>query len=133
MPDLLVCSSRSSLAATPALAQFDQPHKAWDALLKKHVVLVDGGKASQVRYAGIATDRAALQGGARRVLARWTRRSSKSWSKAEQLAFLINAYNANTVEKILTRYPEIKSIWDFGKVVRQPVQGQLLQALRPAT
>ena len=34
-----------------ALAQFDHSHAAWTALLKKHVVLIDGGKASQVRYA----------------------------------------------------------------------------------
>ena len=31
--------------------------RAWDALLKKHVVLLDGGKASRVRYAGMAQDR----------------------------------------------------------------------------
>ena len=36
------------------------------------------------------------------------------------MAFLINAYNAFTVEKILTRYPDIKSIRDFGKVFGNP-------------
>ena len=44
-----------------AHAQFDHQHKAWDELLKKHVVLIDGGKASQVRYAGLARDREALK------------------------------------------------------------------------
>ena len=39
---------------------------AWTALLAKHVVLLDGGIASQVRYAGMAADRAALQRSARR-------------------------------------------------------------------
>src|SRR5438270_12675014 len=42
------------------------------------------------------------------------------WKKPEQQAFLINAYNAFTVEKILTRYPEIKSIRDFGTVFGNP-------------
>lgn len=32
------------------------------------------------------------------------------------MAFLINAYNAFMVEKILTRHPNIRSIRDFGKV-----------------
>jgi len=36
------------------------------------------------------------------------------------MAFLINAYNAFAVEKILTRFPEIRSIWDFGKVLGNP-------------
>ena len=36
------------------------------------------------------------------------------------MAFLINAYNAFTVEKILTRYPNLKSIRDFGTVFGNP-------------
>ena len=36
------------------------------------------------------------------------------------MAFLINAYNAFTVEKILTRYPNLKSIRDFGNVIGDP-------------
>ena len=36
----------------PAAAQsFDQSHAAFTALLKKHVVAIDGGKSSQVKYA----------------------------------------------------------------------------------
>ena len=49
------------LAVTSAWSQFDHSHAAWTTLLKKHVVLVDGGKASQVRYAGMAADRAPLK------------------------------------------------------------------------
>jgi hypothetical protein len=36
------------------------------------------------------------------------------------MAFLINAYNAFTIEKILTRYPDLKSIRDFGTVFGNP-------------
>ena len=49
-----------ALPAGGAQAQFNHEHKAWDALLKKHVVLLDGGKASQARYAGFQQDRAAI-------------------------------------------------------------------------
>jgi hypothetical protein len=35
-------------------------------------------------------------------------------SRDDQLAFYINAYNATTIKLILSRYPEIKSIWDLG-------------------
>src|SRR5687768_10281517 len=40
---------------------FDHSHKAWDALLKKHVVLISGGKSSQLDYAGMIKDREALK------------------------------------------------------------------------
>ncbi len=103
-----------------ALAQaFDHSHKAWDALLKKHVVLISGGKASQMNYAAMAQDRAALNAYLE-SLSRVSEAEFSGWPKAQRMAFLINAYNAFTVEKILTRYPNLKSIWDFGKVFGNP-------------
>ena len=36
------------------------------------------------------------------------------------MAFLINAYNAFTVELILTRYPDLKSIKDLGSLLQSP-------------
>jgi hypothetical protein len=102
-----------------AFAQFDHSHSAWNALLAKHVVLIEGGNASQVRYAGFAQDRAALKAYLD-SLSRVTSREFESWTKPQQMAFLINAYNAFTVEKILTRYPDIKSIRDFGRVIGNP-------------
>ena len=100
-------------------AQFDHTHAAWTSLAKQHVLLLDGGKASQVRYAGFAQDRAALK---RYLdgLSAVSEAEFKRWSKPQQMAFLINAYNAFTVEKILTRYPDLKSIRDFGKVFGNP-------------
>ena len=55
----LLLAAAALVLAVPAAA-FDHTHAAWDALVKKHVKLVDGGKASQVRYADFAKDRAAL-------------------------------------------------------------------------
>lgn len=42
------------------------------------------------------------------------------WSKPQQMAFLINAYNAFTVELILTKYPDLKSIKDLGNLIQSP-------------
>lgn len=105
----------SLLLAAPAWA-FDHTHAAWDALLAKHVQPVDGGKASQVRYAGFARDRAALAGYLAEV-AKVTQAEFAGWTRTQQMAFLINAYNARTVELILTRYPDLKSIRDLGNIV----------------
>jgi len=107
------------LMATNAFAQFDHSHKAWDDLLKAHVKYAQGGNASRVDYAGFARDRAALKA----VLAGYSavaRADFDKWPKPQQQAFLVNAYNAFTVEKILTRYPDIKSIKDFGSVFGNP-------------
>jgi hypothetical protein len=103
--------------STAAHAQFDHSHAAFTALLKKHVVLKDGGKASQVRYAELAKDRGALKQYLD-SLGKVTEAEFKGWSKPQQLAFLINVYNAWTLELILTRYPNLKSIRDFGYIPR---------------
>jgi hypothetical protein len=111
-----------------ALAQFDHQHQAWTALLKKHVVLIDGGKASQVRYAEFAKDRAALKTYLD-TLSKVSEQDFRNWNKEQQLAFLINTYNAATVEKILTRYPNIKSIWDFGRIFGHPFKDKFIRLL----
>lgn len=106
------------LAPVSAMAQaFD--HGRWDALLNRNVVLVRGGAASQVRYDGMARDRAALKAylaDASKV----GRATFDGWSKPDQLAFLINVYNAATVELILTAYPNVKSIKDLGSFLQGP-------------
>lgn len=99
-----------------ARAAFDHSHAAWTALLKRHVVLIDGGKASQVDYAGLAKERAALKAYLDSLSA-VPRPQFDSWSKNRQLAFLINAYNAFTVELILGKYPHLESIRDLGNIV----------------
>jgi len=114
--------------AAPALAQFDHAHKAWDALLKKHVVLLPGAKASQTRYAGMLQDRAVLKAYLD-GLSKVTEAEFNGWTKAQRMAFLINAYNAFTVEKILTRYPNIRSIWDFGKIFGNPFKDEFFRLL----
>jgi Protein of unknown function, DUF547 len=101
------------VAAGSANAQFDQSHAALTAILTKHVVLVEGGKTSQIRYGDLQKDRSQLKAYLDSVT-RVTEAEFKAWTKPQQLAFLINAYNAWTLELILTRYPGLKSIRDFG-------------------
>ncbi len=118
-----------ALLGGPAWAQsFDHQHAAWTALLKKHVVVLDGGKTTQVRYAGMATDRAALQ----RYLASLSAVNAATFdafTKPQQMAFLINAYNAYTVELILTRYPKLASIKELGSLLQSPWKKEFVPLL----
>ena len=91
---------------------FDHSHKAWDALVGKHVVLVAGGNASQLRYADFAKERAALKAYLD-ALSGVSAAQFAAWTREQRMAFLINAYNAFTVELILANYP-VKSIKDIG-------------------
>jgi Protein of unknown function, DUF547 len=110
-------------AGTNALAQAgaapDHTYAAWDSLLRKHVRWMPDNRQSRVDYKGFAADRAALKA----VLAEWSGVSAAAFaafSRDQQQAFLINAYNGFTVELILTRYPELKSIKDLGSLIQSP-------------
>lgn len=106
--------------ALPARAEgFDHSHTAWTTLSKKHVVPIAGGKSSKVRYAGMAIDRPALKAYLA-TLSSVSAPAFDAFGKAQQMAFLINAYNAFTVELILTRYPKLASIKDLGSLVQSP-------------
>jgi hypothetical protein len=118
--------SMALLAAQAFAAGFD--HSAWDALLKAHVVEISSGQSTQVNYAGFARDRAKLKaylsslGGVQRT-------SFDAWPKPDRLAFLINAYNAWTVEYILTKYPDLKSIKDLGSFLQSPWKKKFIPLL----
>jgi hypothetical protein len=117
--------------AAPAWAH-DATYKAWDDLLHRYVRILPGGNASRVDYAGFKGDHVAL----RHVLRDFEavpRAEFESWPKPEQEAFLINAYNAFTIEKILTRYPDLKSIRDFGTVFGNPWKDKFFTLLGEST
>lgn len=120
----LVCLA---FAAAPAFA-FDHSHGAWGELVRRHVVVLDGGRASALRYSGMARDRAELK---RYLdgLSATPRSEFERWSRGEQMAFLINAYNAFMVEKILGRYPDIRSVWDYGKLFGNPFKDEFFSLL----
>jgi hypothetical protein len=114
---------RTLLLATlplPALAAGALPDASpWTALLLRHVRPLRGGQASRVDYAGFARDRGALQAWLAQLSAT-PRATFDAATPAEQQAFLINAYNAFTVELILSRYPALKSIKDLGSLFESP-------------
>lgn len=91
---------------------FDHSHAALTTLLKKHVVVIDGGKASAVRYGEFAKDRAALKSYLDSLSA-VSQADFNAWNKAQRMAFLINAYNGFTLELMLQN-PGVKSIKDIG-------------------
>ena len=99
----------------PTSAQtFDHSHAALTTLLKKHVVVVDGGKSSKVKYAELKKEQPQLKAYLD-SLSSVKEIEFNSWSKPQQMAFLINAYNGYTLELILQNYP-LKSIKDIGGV-----------------
>ncbi len=119
----LGAASLALWTGTRALAQagatLDHTYAAWDTLLRKHVRWMPDNRQSRVVYKGFAADRAALKA----VLAEWSGVSPAAFAafnREQQQAFLINAYNGFTVELILTRYPELKSIQDLGNVIQRP-------------
>jgi Protein of unknown function, DUF547 len=128
MKKLLLSLLLAAIPLTGAAQAFDHDHKAWGGLLKKHVVLIENGKSSQVRYTGLAQDRNELKAYLG-TLSKVSQTEFNTWNKPQQMAFLINAYNAYTVEKILTRYPNIKSIRDFGKVFANPFKDKFFTLL----
>ena len=111
--------------APPARAQpatdsgFDHRHAVWDGLLKQHVVVAAGGHASRLRYAALQAQPGRLRAYLDALTA-VAQPAYAGWSRPQQLAFLINAYNAFTVELVLTRYPRLASIKELGSLLRSP-------------
>lgn len=100
-----------------ANAEFD--HSAWDDLLQANVVGLRQGQATQVDYGAMLQSRSQLRGYLNN-LAAVEKTEFEQWGHPEQLAFLINAYNAWTVEFVLTEYPELDSIKDLGSFFSSP-------------
>lgn len=83
-------------------------HEVWDQFLKTYVKTDEKG-LNRVRYRDVtAADREQLDA----YIQLLSRTPISAFSRAEQLAFWINAYNALTVQVILNHYP-VKSIQDI--------------------
>ncbi|WP_243756202.1 DUF547 domain-containing protein [Shewanella sp. BF02_Schw] len=94
-------------------------HDEWNTLLNRHVKPINSGHSSAIDYAAIQQDRAILTRYLNQ-LSQITQAEFDAWDKESQLAFLINAYNAWTVELILTKYPDIDSIKELGGLFSSP-------------
>lgn len=80
-------------------------HQIWDKLLKKHV-----DERGLVDYKGFKNDQPELRNYLE-LLAN-SAPNKETWTREEQLAYWINAYNAFTIELILNNYP-VESIKDI--------------------
>lgn len=86
-------------------AQNIHDHKDWNDLTKKYV-----DNKGNVNYKGFKSEVAKLDA---YLTLLSKNHPQKSWSKDNQLAFWINAYNAFTVKLIVKNYP-VKSIKELG-------------------
>jgi hypothetical protein len=84
--------------AQPVRAQQAFNHAAFDKVLQQHVV--EGG----VDYASLQPDRAELDTYIARLGA-VSEPTFQGWGRNEQIAFLINAYNAIVIQQVLDDYP----------------------------
>lgn len=117
VPMLLMTMILSLAFAGGARAAFN--HDLWDNLLQKNVQMIDGGKESRVNYRAMAAAEPELEQYLN-SLSQVSRSRFDKWSKDDQLAFLINAYNAWTVQLIVEHYPNLKSIKDLGSFFESP-------------
>jgi Protein of unknown function, DUF547 len=106
-----------------AQSTFDHSYTAWDAILKKHVRWLPDGKQSRVDYKALAAARAPLTA----VLADWsalTPAGYAAFTRAQKMAFLVNAYNGFTLDLIVGHVASTstlpKSIKDLGSVFQSP-------------
>jgi len=92
--------------------EFDHSHRRWQELLTQYVHESD--YASRVDYQAWQKDQKPLQAYLATVSS-VDKQSFDNWTKPQQLAFLINAYNAFTVNLVLQHYPvdSIKNIGSF--------------------
>jgi hypothetical protein len=89
-------------------------HVEWNVLLQKHVA-----KTGKVSYRGFIKDKVLLD----TYLDKLSQTiPGSNWTKEEQLAYWINAYNAFTVQLILQHYPikSIKEIADGMPMINAP-------------
>ncbi|MBH0012649.1 DUF547 domain-containing protein [Pseudoalteromonas sp. NZS100_1] len=110
--------------ATSFSAQAQSMHDSWNTLLNKHVIEINQGHSTEVDYAAIKREHAQLKTYLDSLTA-VTQSEFDAWEKPKQLAFLINAYNAWTVELIVSNlaskeHPDLKSIKDLGSFFSSP-------------
>jgi hypothetical protein len=114
---LVVLTIPTAWAETLHSPAFD--HGRWDELLARHVVPIDDDKATAVDYQGMNADRLVLKQYLQ-ALSSISEAQFSRWPMPDQLAFLINTYNAWTVELILTAWPDLESIKDLGGLFSSP-------------
>lgn len=107
------------LGVAPRADAFDRSHLLFAHVLTSHV------RSGLVDYGSIKADPKDLDAYLA-ALSAVGRAELERWSKADQLAFLINLYNAHTLQLIVNDYP-VKSIKDIGSFIRGPWDQPVVQ------
>jgi len=117
----------------PCAAQGVPDAGPWNRLLQRHVQVIEAGHASRVDYAGMRRDQNLLNT-YEHSLSAVTNAQFRRWSRSEQMAILINAYNALTIELVLSKWPPPASIKDIGGWLSSPWRQPFFTLLgRPQT
>ena len=102
---LILCSLTSCKVKDYASSSQPVSHNIWDSLVHKHV-----DETGKVNYKGFIQD--SMQLNAYLDILSKNHPNTKHWSRDEQLAYWLNAYNAFTVKIVADNYP-VPSIKDI--------------------
>ena len=116
----LLLGLASAFPPSAHAAEFDHGHARLDKVFKQRV-----NKDARVDYRALKRDRVDLDAWLKRA-ATVTQREFDSWTEAQQLAYLINLYNAGTLRMIVDNYP-IASIKKIGNLFRGPWDQKVVQ------
>jgi len=94
------------MVVTSVAQAFDHRHSKLDAVLRKYVA------NKKIDYAGLKRDQGSL-GSYLDSVSEVAQSDFKSWDDKQELAFLINVYNAATLKLVIDHYP-LKSIKKIG-------------------
>lgn len=112
-PLLTGCSrAEKAYKITTPQQEMDHTHAAFTAVLKRHL------NNHGVDYASLKNDPGELTAYLD-TLAAVPESAFNTWRKDQQMAFLINLYNASTINLIVGHYP-LKSIKDIGNILKGP-------------
>lgn len=103
--------------AVMATDTFD--HHRWDKLVKQQVITFKQGQQSTVNYQALSQNPTELITYLKE-LETISKETFNRWAQNDQLAFLINTYNAWTIQLVLSAYPDLKSIKELGHIFRTP-------------
>jgi hypothetical protein len=111
-------------AVEPSTA-FDHTHSAWTEFLNEVLPESDSLGVQEVDYARAQGNEPALNDYLR-TLASIPETTFLAFDVVDQQAFLINLYNAAMIKKVLSRYPDIRSVWDFGRIFNHPFKHRFI-------
>lgn len=124
LKSVLIVGGFAILGSNQSMA-FDHSHSGWNEVLKKSVTWTHS--TSTVNYRDLKSNSKALDQYISEI-SDVKISGFEQWTRDEQLAFLINAYNALTVKLIIENYP-VKSIKDIGGLFSSPWKKKFFRLL----